>query len=89
MRVLKGVSPFSADRNHIHHRLMDLGLGHKSTVIIIYLFNILTIFAAVLAQQYNPSYSFVVMISAILVLVQIPFLIRLKRKKAAQKRNDA
>ena len=89
LRVLKGVSPFSADRNHIHHRLMDLGLGHKSTVIIIYVFNTLTILAAVLAQQYNPSYSFVVMISAILVLVQIPFLIRLKRKKAAQKRNDA
>jgi UDP-GlcNAc:undecaprenyl-phosphate GlcNAc-1-phosphate transferase len=29
-------SPFSPDRGHIHHRLLDLGLGHRSTVLLIY-----------------------------------------------------
>lgn len=29
LRVLSGKSPFTADRNHIHHRLLDMGLGHK------------------------------------------------------------
>ncbi len=35
-RVLRGRSPFSADRGHIHHRLLDLGLTHTQTVLLIY-----------------------------------------------------
>src|SRR6185295_3100562 len=29
-------SPFKPDRGHIHHRLLDLGLSHVQTVILIY-----------------------------------------------------
>ena len=36
-RVSSGRSPFSADRGHIHHRLLDLGLSHRATVLLIYL----------------------------------------------------
>ncbi|MBI2781837.1 MAG: undecaprenyl/decaprenyl-phosphate alpha-N-acetylglucosaminyl 1-phosphate transferase [Chloroflexi bacterium] len=36
-RVSSGRSPFSPDRGHIHHRLLDLGLSHRSTVLLIYL----------------------------------------------------
>ena len=36
-RMSSGRSPFSPDRGHIHHRLLDLGLSHRSTVLIIYL----------------------------------------------------
>jgi UDP-GlcNAc:undecaprenyl-phosphate/decaprenyl-phosphate GlcNAc-1-phosphate transferase len=35
-RLSKGRSPFSADRGHIHHRLLDLGLSHTQTVLLIY-----------------------------------------------------
>lgn len=86
LRAIKGISPFTADRNHIHHRLMDLGLGHKQTVLIIYAFNVITIAAAVFVQQFDPSYSFIVIIGSVLLLVQIPFLIKLKRKKSAEKK---
>lgn len=89
LRAIKGVSPFTADRNHIHHCLMDLGLGHKQTVIIIYTLSIVTISAAVFSQQFDPSYSFVIIISAVLLLVQIPFFIKLKIKKSAQKKLNA
>jgi UDP-GlcNAc:undecaprenyl-phosphate GlcNAc-1-phosphate transferase len=36
-RVSAGRSPFSPDRGHIHHLLLDLGLSHRSTVLLIYL----------------------------------------------------
>ncbi len=36
-RVLAGHSPFRADRNHIHHRLLALGLDHRRAVMMIYL----------------------------------------------------
>ncbi len=35
-RVSQGRSPFSPDRSHIHHRLLDLGLSHRQTVLVIY-----------------------------------------------------
>jgi UDP-GlcNAc:undecaprenyl-phosphate/decaprenyl-phosphate GlcNAc-1-phosphate transferase len=35
-RTLSGRSPFAADRGHIHHRLLDLGLSHRGTVLVIY-----------------------------------------------------
>jgi UDP-GlcNAc:undecaprenyl-phosphate/decaprenyl-phosphate GlcNAc-1-phosphate transferase len=35
-RLTAGRSPFSPDRSHIHHLLLDLGLSHRSTVLLIY-----------------------------------------------------
>jgi UDP-GlcNAc:undecaprenyl-phosphate GlcNAc-1-phosphate transferase len=35
-RLSSGHSPFTPDRGHIHHRLLDLGLSHSQTVLVIY-----------------------------------------------------
>lgn len=35
-RLLKGKNPFSADRGHIHHRLIDMGFNQKQSVGILY-----------------------------------------------------
>ncbi len=35
-RLSQRRSPFSPDRQHIHHRLLDLGLSHRQTVLLIY-----------------------------------------------------
>jgi UDP-GlcNAc:undecaprenyl-phosphate/decaprenyl-phosphate GlcNAc-1-phosphate transferase len=35
-RLVNGSSPFTPDRGHIHHRLLDLGLSHANTVLAIY-----------------------------------------------------
>jgi len=35
-RLVGGSSPFTPDRGHIHHRLLDLGLSHARTVLLIY-----------------------------------------------------
>lgn len=35
-RLATGRMPFSPDRGHIHHRLLDLGLGHREVVLLIY-----------------------------------------------------
>ena len=34
-RLAAGRSPFTPDRGHLHHRLLDLGLSHRQTVIVI------------------------------------------------------
>ncbi len=35
-RMMQGLSPFAADRTHIHHKFLELGFEHRFTVIIIY-----------------------------------------------------
>jgi UDP-GlcNAc:undecaprenyl-phosphate GlcNAc-1-phosphate transferase len=35
-RLAQGRSPFSPDRGHLHHRLLDIGLSHRQTVLLIY-----------------------------------------------------
>jgi UDP-GlcNAc:undecaprenyl-phosphate/decaprenyl-phosphate GlcNAc-1-phosphate transferase len=36
-RIGEGRSPFSADKNHIHHKLLKLGFDHHEAVLVIYL----------------------------------------------------
>jgi UDP-GlcNAc:undecaprenyl-phosphate/decaprenyl-phosphate GlcNAc-1-phosphate transferase len=36
-RMLAGNSPFSADRQHLHHRLQNMGHSHRQTVLLMYL----------------------------------------------------
>ncbi|MBD0778101.1 undecaprenyl/decaprenyl-phosphate alpha-N-acetylglucosaminyl 1-phosphate transferase [Maribacter sp. ANRC-HE7] len=43
LRIRKGRSPFVADRNHIHHRLLDVGLSHVQATIYIAVSNVLLI----------------------------------------------
>jgi UDP-N-acetylmuramyl pentapeptide phosphotransferase/UDP-N-acetylglucosamine-1-phosphate transferase len=46
-RVMHGASPFSADRNHLHHRLVDIGFSHLQTSLILVGFNVLMIIIAI------------------------------------------
>lgn len=39
-RALEGRSPFSSDRGHLHHRLLDLGFAHHEAVVLIYLLQV-------------------------------------------------
>ncbi len=51
-RVLSGRSPGSADREHVHHKLIDMGFNQKQAVAILYsLSGILGIIAVVLATS--------------------------------------
>lgn len=52
-RILRGRSPFSADRNHLHHKLLNLGFGHRSTVLVIWAFSVLSAGFALLGHAYS------------------------------------
>ncbi len=75
-RTIRGLSPFSADRNHIHHRLIDIGLTHRGTAITLYIYNILVITTAILTRNLDPSYAFIIVGFVAIGLLQIPFLIK-------------
>merc|ERR1712185_878138 len=39
LRLAQGRSPFSPDRSHIHHRLLELGLTHLQAALTIHLYS--------------------------------------------------
>ncbi|MCG8672703.1 MAG: undecaprenyl/decaprenyl-phosphate alpha-N-acetylglucosaminyl 1-phosphate transferase [Pseudomonadales bacterium] len=54
-RILSGKSPFSPDKNHLHHRLLKLGFSHYETVVILYLTQALFVVSAFFTA-YSPDW---------------------------------
>jgi UDP-GlcNAc:undecaprenyl-phosphate GlcNAc-1-phosphate transferase len=71
-RLLSGHSPFTPDRGHIHHRLLDLGLSHRGVVLLIYgITALLAVASLLLAGGPGPIYAFMAIVvgSGILLLL--------------------
>ena len=80
-RTIRGLSPFSADRNHLHHRLLDIGCSHRKTVIVIYIVNVFVIGLCLFLSVLNPTYVFIIMFAVVLILAQIPTLLKRQKNK--------
>jgi UDP-N-acetylmuramyl pentapeptide phosphotransferase/UDP-N-acetylglucosamine-1-phosphate transferase len=51
IRLSKGISPFTADKRHIHHGLVRIGLSHRRAVSILAVVHILVIAIAILLKN--------------------------------------
>jgi UDP-GlcNAc:undecaprenyl-phosphate GlcNAc-1-phosphate transferase len=67
-RLKAGRSPFLPDNYHIHHRFLDLGVGHEPTVVIVYAFSYLMAVLAVFSHRYA-DYLLLVYLSAAYVMI--------------------
>ena len=68
-RLLKGQSPFQADRQHLHHQLLGMNFSQRTTVLIIYAINILFAMASIFFTLINPTIGLIIyLILFILVL---------------------
>jgi len=69
-RIVKGQNPMTADRGHLHHRLIDMGFSQKQTVFILYAISgVLGITAVVLAE--SGTLRAVILLVAVLVFLLI------------------
>jgi UDP-GlcNAc:undecaprenyl-phosphate/decaprenyl-phosphate GlcNAc-1-phosphate transferase len=57
-RLSQRRSPFTPDRSHIHHRLLDLGLSHRDTVLVIYAICAALAILALLVSEVTQAYAF-------------------------------
>ncbi|MEO3871832.1 MraY family glycosyltransferase [Nonomuraea sp. B12E4] len=75
-RTSYGLSPFSPDRGHLHHRLMDIGHSHRRSVLIMYAWTFLFSFGIVgMSTVGVPVLLFpvvIVLAVAVLVLMALP-----------------
>lgn len=88
IRVMNGISPFAADRNHIHHRILKLGYTHFQTTMILSAFNLVCITLALLLGAWG-NFVLVTMLFVVSMLFNwtVTFLLRSKEREAVALRN--
>lgn len=55
MRILRGRSPFSPDKTHLHHLFIDMGFSHLGAALFILLINTLVVLAWMLSWKMGAS----------------------------------
>lgn len=75
-------SPFAADRNHIHHALLDVGMRHSQASISLMAINVAFVALAYFLNDYlRATYLFISLSLLALFLSQVPFLIKRQQKR--------
>ncbi|HET6700067.1 MAG TPA: MraY family glycosyltransferase [Nocardioidaceae bacterium] len=74
-RTRAGRSPFAADKQHLHHRLLEIGHSQRRAVLIMWLWAALIAFGGVLASLYAGGVTTVVLLVWFLVTVALTFLV--------------
>lgn len=60
--VVHKKNPFTADKNHLHHRFLELGFSHKRTTTFVVIVNLIVIISTYLVTKLEIHYQFAVMI---------------------------
>jgi len=63
IRIFKGCSPFTPDRNHIHHLLLNRGLGHAAITLICVSINIAFVAFAYSLRSIGSTYLLLIMLA--------------------------
>lgn len=87
LRILRGHSPFRADRTHLHHYLLDLGLSHGRTVLVILSTNVLITLLAMAVQGININIAVGVMLLGMLCLYGVLVYTRRNKLKLGKRHN--
>ena len=86
LRAFRRKSPFLPDRNHIHHKLLELGLNHKKASFVLYTVNIFFVILALLLRKLHSGQILLIFFGLAMILSQIPSLIinyRAKNSKSS------
>ncbi len=86
LRVIRNRSPFKADSNHLHHRLLFLGLSHMQSTLVLVVANALFIVLAVSFQSLGNTQLIVTIVLTVLVANGILSLYIERFKKALLRR---
>ena len=78
-RIATGRSPFSADRGHFHHLLIDVGLSQRQAVLLIYAISITFGLIALIANTGQKVIAIATLIC--LMVTSVVFLTLLRRRK--------
>jgi UDP-N-acetylmuramyl pentapeptide phosphotransferase/UDP-N-acetylglucosamine-1-phosphate transferase len=81
VRIKNKKSPFSADRKHIHHSLIDLGLSHLQASLLIIVYTIMIVGIAIITRHFEVNIHMAVILIIGITLLSLPNYIKNKRIK--------
>ncbi len=90
-RALKGKPIFSADKQHLHHQLLGMNFSQRTTVLIIYIMDILFSIATILYMIKNSKLSITVYIILFIIIAWFVFktsIISDKNNRQNNRRNN-
>ena len=88
IRIFKGQSPFTPDRNHVHHLLLDRGLSHAAVTFTCVSINIGFILLSYFGRSLGPNYLLLVMLTLSFTGLGMLYYARPRRKMVIAKRSD-
>ena len=74
-RTRAGRSPFAPDKQHLHHRLLEIGHSHRRAVLIMWLWAALIAFGGVLASLYSSTTTTLVLVGWVLLTIVLTFFV--------------
>lgn len=74
-RTRAGRSPFAADKQHLHHRLLEIGHSHRRAVLLMWLWAGLIAFGGVLASLYAGRVTTIVLLVWVTLTVVLTFVV--------------
>jgi UDP-N-acetylmuramyl pentapeptide phosphotransferase/UDP-N-acetylglucosamine-1-phosphate transferase len=83
VRMMHGRSPFSADKEHVHHYIAELTGSHKITTLIIVSANVVFIVIALLLSKLRNYQLTLILLGLAAIASYIPFYLLQKKRKAA------
>ncbi len=87
LRVSKNKSPFSGDRNHLHHFLIDSGLAHWQASLWLYFVNIFFIFLALIFKDISQILLLGLILSIAFFLSCLLFYLKIRQEDLKQRRS--
>ena len=79
IRIKNKKSPFSADRNHIHHNLIDLGLTHIQASLLIVMYTIIIVVIAIITRHLEVNVHLAIILIIGITLLSLPNYIKNKK----------
>ena len=86
-RIVHGQSPMTADRGHLHHRLIDLGLNQKQAVAIMYSISSLLGIGSVVMAARGLVQGIVLILSVVPLLIVAIFVVAARAKEISENTN--
>ena len=80
IRICNGKSPFVADKNHIHHSLLKLGLTHRRSTVYILMYYLFIVSVAYFYRHINVNVLLLIIVILGFIGAYLPKLILLLRK---------
>lgn len=82
MRIFNGNSPFKADKTHLHHAIINMGVSHLKTTLLIIALNLIVVVAWYITYSCDQSATmqFIVTLCVAMISIIVPYFILINKQ---------